>query len=458
MLPLNFYSELTGLMVDVDIAVKLITKYYPDLISHLDDNGLFEYFKNIIFQWFISLFIHNFGNTSSTTSINNSSGLLIFDVMFLDGTITLFKAALGLVKYKLAELSTVQSLEDMRELVEDRFINFDDESYLKYCLLLKKYEFNISVISKAREELSPYIVKNINRINYGKKNNLVENLKLIKDSCKEEWPICIYDSESYYKVYDCFVYRTGESINIDENYIENLNENKNANPFQKPTQSTNDYSNKITTSNALIERKSHTSQCIKSDECVNFNMDNLITLMDHINDISKDISIDYKPCRSFNINKNEFIEDMKLHDSNFEDRNLNFINPHKGEDNQLPYNDFKKMKSHQITRFNYKMSRKKYRNVYLGGEIETKFTSCATLTEFISGRTSINGNGENVDNDYQSFITQVFEKCKLINIYFSYVYLPVNLDNALSLTKSLCQINKMKNFYNSVYDEMSYFD
>ncbi len=59
-LPLNFYSEMCGLMVDVDILLSLIGKYFPDLMIFLDQNLFLDYFKNILLQWFLSLFIQNF--------------------------------------------------------------------------------------------------------------------------------------------------------------------------------------------------------------------------------------------------------------------------------------------------------------------------------------------------------------------------------------------------------------
>ena len=59
-LPLNFYSEMAGLMIDVDILLQLLGKYFPDLIVFLDQNFFLDFFKNIMFQWFVSLFVSNF--------------------------------------------------------------------------------------------------------------------------------------------------------------------------------------------------------------------------------------------------------------------------------------------------------------------------------------------------------------------------------------------------------------
>jgi hypothetical protein len=59
-LPLNYFSEMCGLMTDADILSLLLDKYFPDLISHFEENYFTEYFKSIIIQWLVTLFINNF--------------------------------------------------------------------------------------------------------------------------------------------------------------------------------------------------------------------------------------------------------------------------------------------------------------------------------------------------------------------------------------------------------------
>ena len=79
-LPINFYSEMAGLMTDVDILVCLFNqKYIPELYDAVGE-ALFIYLKNILFQWFLSLFIVNFSNEASLT---------IWDVLFIDKSIVL---------------------------------------------------------------------------------------------------------------------------------------------------------------------------------------------------------------------------------------------------------------------------------------------------------------------------------------------------------------------------------
>ena len=81
---------MSGLMVDIDILVKLISQYYPDIIDHMEENNFLDYFRNILFQWFISLFINNFDE-----EVNNFFSDKFFKKNFLLKNILVFPFNLG---------------------------------------------------------------------------------------------------------------------------------------------------------------------------------------------------------------------------------------------------------------------------------------------------------------------------------------------------------------------------
>ena len=112
-LPLNFYSEMAGLMIDVDILLCLMNKYFPDLIQFMDENFYLDYFKNILFQWFLSLFIQNFSYEGS---------LALMDILLLDKSIVLFKCALGILKYSVKDIMKCDSLENFKNYIKTTFI------------------------------------------------------------------------------------------------------------------------------------------------------------------------------------------------------------------------------------------------------------------------------------------------------------------------------------------------
>jgi hypothetical protein len=77
------------MITDCLILVNLLQKYLPDLYNFLVNNGLEENLNNFIHKWFVSLFVQNFKEEFS---------LLIWDFLFLEGNIILFKAGLAVFK------------------------------------------------------------------------------------------------------------------------------------------------------------------------------------------------------------------------------------------------------------------------------------------------------------------------------------------------------------------------
>jgi hypothetical protein len=77
------------MITDCLILVNLLQKYLPDLYNFLVINGLEENINNFIHKWFVSIFVQNFKEEFS---------LLIWDFLFLEGNITLFKAGLAVFK------------------------------------------------------------------------------------------------------------------------------------------------------------------------------------------------------------------------------------------------------------------------------------------------------------------------------------------------------------------------
>ncbi len=89
-MPLNYYSELAGMITDSVILITFLQKYLPDLFKFLFiDNNFGSSFSNFMHKWFVSLFVQNFPENFS---------MLIWDFLFLEGNIIIFKSALAVLK------------------------------------------------------------------------------------------------------------------------------------------------------------------------------------------------------------------------------------------------------------------------------------------------------------------------------------------------------------------------
>lgn len=92
---------MAGVIVDSTILHKFIEIYLPDLVSYLRDIGCEINLDTIVFKWFVSLFVQNMPMEFS---------LIIWDMLFLEGNIVLFKAALGIFKILKKDLMARSSM------------------------------------------------------------------------------------------------------------------------------------------------------------------------------------------------------------------------------------------------------------------------------------------------------------------------------------------------------------
>jgi len=104
-LPLAYYSEMAGVIVDSTILHKFIECYMPDLVSYLSEIGCELNLDTIILKWFVSLFVQ---------SLPIKFSLIIWDMLFLEGNIVLFKASLGLFKILKKDLMTKTSMGNIQ--------------------------------------------------------------------------------------------------------------------------------------------------------------------------------------------------------------------------------------------------------------------------------------------------------------------------------------------------------
>ena len=245
-LPIDFYSEMSGIMADVDILLCMIKeKYNPDLINYLREDFMI-YIKNILMQWFLSLFILNFPIEAQ---------LFVWDILLVDKSIVLFKTAIYLIKELKNDIFKVNNLEQLTILIKDYFSDFKNLNALKYNLILKKYEFNNSFINFNRLFILSEMTEKINQTNRFKLENLKEKISERDEPCDLNWPYCLYDYETYYKIIDHIVLRNNENLEIMDNYCEN--QSKKINNISDNNIVNNVCDEDLNFNNVLIERKKH---------------------------------------------------------------------------------------------------------------------------------------------------------------------------------------------------------
>ncbi len=174
---------------------------------------------------------------------------VIWDSLFVQGNIIIFKTILAIFNLLKTELMGKICIEEINSIFEENTKYLNDFNYINYYLILKKFEFNYKIIQINRRELEKKISESINstnRFNLERtKKNKEENRKasFVKNinECYEEWPICIYDNDYKYRIVKYFhIMVHPDKIKILNNYfypelfevfventsIENINKNQ----------------------------------------------------------------------------------------------------------------------------------------------------------------------------------------------------------------------------------------
>ena len=212
-LPIDFYSEMCGMMSDIDILICLIKeKYIPNLINKLIKNDLISDLKDLILKWFDSLFCIN---------MNSNSQNAIWDILFCDGRIVLFKTAISLLKKITDKLILFDNSFDFRNFVNEYFDNYKDEYLLTYNLILKKFEFDEEFINYNRQIIFSHMKYNFENNNDKEKELYKEKINQNEELCDKSMPICIYDTESKFKITENLILTTNNNLNIIDDYCEN---------------------------------------------------------------------------------------------------------------------------------------------------------------------------------------------------------------------------------------------
>ena len=175
-LPINYFSELAGVMADVDLLL-IITEqlYHINLQPELGDNA-YNYLKNILFQWYSTLF---------TVGFNNEAVDVIWDMLFLEKGIALFKVGVTLIKMYKDDLTTLtHNNDDMITSIIPFFMKFNKKKELMYNVILKKFRFDMRLINLNRIAIQRIIIKRIesNNVNNRNKCKVMQCLVLGKQS------------------------------------------------------------------------------------------------------------------------------------------------------------------------------------------------------------------------------------------------------------------------------------
>ena len=270
-LPLNYYNEMIGIVVDTTLILLLIKKYIPKLKDILEnEEGFLGDFigKNFINRGLTNIF--------SNSMIDKGVSLLIWDYLFLEGNVVLFKAFLAIYKF-LCDIIVKgeKTIECYNEILNHdlKTLNLDNEDFV-YNLFFyhnnsisnmnfDEYRFCLSLqFADILEEQNIEHVKSKVKLSYDKKLYKKELNKYIQ--CNKKWPYCINDT--YFENVTKIVFYT-VFHEINNKYIENyfFSDDNNENEKEKEEENKSKSDDDKRYYNIRIERRQHYCNDIQNE-------------------------------------------------------------------------------------------------------------------------------------------------------------------------------------------------
>ena len=260
-MPCEYFNELAGMMTDSAIMLNMIEESLPNVINHLQKFNSEIFLKNLLYKWFISLFMEN---------MNKKICYVIFDFFLFEGNLILFKATILIIYLIKDKILNINNFSDMNNFFEKEIKNFNHQNFAEFLMKNNFFKFDMNYINKKRKEIiirtKEQILKTFELKKLRKNNN--EEIQ-----CDFDFPECL-KKNSEPKINSFFIYKQINFPKIIEDFydyrhnIKILNKNRIEieNNRLKKISEFND-KNVIQTEifgNLLIERQKHFCNCNRS--------------------------------------------------------------------------------------------------------------------------------------------------------------------------------------------------
>ena len=258
-MPINYYNQLIGILVDTTILKILIKSVMPKLSLIIENNK--DYDGNFIGDIFINKILVNL---FISNNIDKNISLLILDYLFIKGNKVVFNAFLSIYKYLHDFIVKGEKcIENYSKIINEDLKNLkiDNEDFLFNLFFV--YEKSISKInideyrktltekiSQSIEEKNIDFIKSKVKLTYSKELYEKQFDKFSK--CHKEWPYCLMDSyfENVTRVVEILTFSKRELNYIDDYFFMKKTEKK------EDENNIDKYEEKIDY-NILLERRPH---------------------------------------------------------------------------------------------------------------------------------------------------------------------------------------------------------
>ena len=247
-LPLNYYSNVLGVLVYSALIEQLLFQFLPELFSFIQKNDYEIHITNLLYKWLLSLFIENFPEKLS---------LIIWDALFLNGDIILFKASLGVLRNLKPQIMKVNSIKELNSLFEQKIQELQDPTVMIYFLLLRKFDFDVKQLYLIRRDVENQLQNSV--IEKIKSHSPKKTNKRINDNE-------IYNSE---EIQNFLVLQYIDPLEIIDNYCDNVDNYQNNSYQRLSIKSKNEIWNELLVNRYCFDSEDNENISCKSKKIIN---------------------------------------------------------------------------------------------------------------------------------------------------------------------------------------------
>ena len=212
-LSLNYYFDLTGIIIETTLVETMLPVYLPELHLFLEKNNFSMTISNFIHKWMVCIF---------TQTLKVEMVYTFLDFFFLDGSISLVKNSLFIFASLQEEILKQKSFEDIYTVLTEIENRITNPRAMVYFLQEKNFELEEKNIINIRKLLSVPIINSLKNgeLTSTAKRTWEENRELLKKrniNCDPKWPFCLF--EVAHEIPEILIFKeTNKIFYIDDYY------------------------------------------------------------------------------------------------------------------------------------------------------------------------------------------------------------------------------------------------
>ena len=340
-LPLFYYSDLAGIIIETTIIDTFISFYLKKFYDSLLENNFKLSLNNFIHKWMVSLFAQ---------ALSPEMVYTFLDFFLLEGETCLYKGALFIMVVMqniIFEQKNMCEFEHIFNLFNEAPSHIHDPRNLIFFLTEKKFEISEKEVKLYTDKLkSPVLNKLKEEMRASYKKQCIERRKSLKKkniNCNPIWPTCLYDNYNHIVVeYVILKENKNPFIINDYYYIKNQGGVNTMNNIDELDHNTN--------KEVIIERHKHICDDMKlvntsknlienlSKRTVNF--ENFFEKKSKENDDTNRIYGELKGSKDFDKVIKEIKDDLKMKDKEFDIKDIKDIMNKNNSKEKYYYRDY----------------------------------------------------------------------------------------------------------------------